>query len=48
MRTLYEGRTREEAAPDGLRFQQESLRWAGGRGATVTELRRLLESKVGV
>lgn len=45
MRKLYEGRTREEAAPDVLKFQQESPIWAGWRDATVTELRRLLEEK---
>jgi thiol-disulfide isomerase/thioredoxin len=47
MRKLYEGRTREEAAPDVLKFQQESPIWAGWRDATVKEIRRLLEEKVG-
>ena len=46
MRKLYEGRTREEAAPDVLKFQQGSI-WAGWRDATVTEIRRKLEEKVG-
>jgi thiol-disulfide isomerase/thioredoxin len=46
MRKLYEGRTREEAAPDVLKFQQESPVWAGWRDATVKEIRRLLEEKV--
>lgn len=46
MRKLYEGRTREEAAPDVLKFQQGGT-WAGWRDATVTELRRKLEEKVG-
>ena len=48
MRKLYEGRTREEAAPDVLKFQQENPVWAGWRDATVTEIRQLLEEKVGV
>ncbi len=47
MRKLYEGRTREEAAPDVLKFQRESPLWAGWRDATVTEIRELLEEKVG-
>ncbi len=47
MRKLYEGRTREEAAPDVLKFQQESPIWAGWRDATVKEIRKLLEAKVG-
>ncbi|MGE0538603.1 MAG: thioredoxin family protein [Dehalococcoidia bacterium] len=47
MRKLYEGRTREEAAPDVLKFQQESPIWAGWRDATVKELRKQLEAKVG-
>ena len=47
MRKLYEGRTREEAAPDVLKFQQESPIWAGWRDATVKEIRKLLEEKVG-
>jgi hypothetical protein len=46
MRKLYEGRTREEAAPDVLKFQQGPI-WAGWRDATVTEIRELLEGKVG-
>lgn len=46
MRKLYEGRTREEAAPDVLTFQQGPI-WAGWRDATVKEIRRLLEEKVG-
>ena len=46
MRKLYEGRTREEAAPDVLKFQQGGI-WAGWRDATVTELRQKLEEKVG-
>jgi thiol-disulfide isomerase/thioredoxin len=46
MRKLYEGRTREEAAPDVLKFQQGPI-WAGWRDATVKEIRRLLEEKVG-
>jgi thiol-disulfide isomerase/thioredoxin len=47
MRELYAGRTREEAAPDVLKFQQESPVWAGWRDATVKELRKKLEEKVG-
>jgi hypothetical protein len=47
MRKLYEGRTREEAAPDVLKFQQESPIWAGWRDATVKEIRARLEEKVG-
>ena len=47
LRKLYEGRTREEAAPDVLGFQQESPVWAGWRDATVKEIRELLEEKVG-
>ncbi len=44
MRKLFEGRTREEAAPDVRKFQEGPV-WAGWRDATVTELRRLLEEK---
>ena len=44
MRKLYEGRTREEAAPDVKRFQEGPI-WASWRDATVKELRRLLEEK---
>jgi hypothetical protein len=47
MRKLYEGRTREEAAPDVLKFQQESPVWAGWRDATIKEIRELLTAKVG-
>jgi thiol-disulfide isomerase/thioredoxin len=47
MRKLYDGRTREEAAPDVLKFQQESPIWAGWRDATVKEIRKQLEAKVG-
>ena len=46
MRKLYEGRTREEAAPDVAKFQEGPV-WAGWRDATVKEIRRLLEEKVG-
>jgi len=46
MRKLYEGRTREEAAPDVLVFQQ-GLVWGGWRDATVKEIRGLLEDRVG-
>ncbi len=46
MRKLYEGRTREEAAPDVRKFQEGPI-WAGWRDATVTEIRELLEEKVG-
>ena len=46
MRKLYEGRTREEAAPDVRAFQEGPV-WAGWRDATVKELRQLLEGKVG-
>jgi hypothetical protein len=45
MRKLYEGRTREEAAPDVLKFQQGPT-WAGWRDATVTEIRENLEKAV--
>ena len=44
MRKLYEGRTREEAAPDVTIFQQGPI-WAGWRDATVKEIRSLLEEK---
>jgi hypothetical protein len=43
MRKLYEGRTREEAAPDVLEFQKTSPVWAGWRDATITEIRENLE-----
>jgi hypothetical protein len=46
MRKLYEGRTREEAAPDVAKFQEGPV-WAGWRDATITEIRELLEEKVG-
>ena len=46
MRKLYEGRTREEAAPDVRKFHEGPI-WAGWRDATVTEIRELLEEKVG-
>ena len=46
MRKLYEGRTREEAAPDVRKFQEGPI-WAGWRDATVTEIRELLEENVG-
>ncbi|MGH2588322.1 MAG: thioredoxin family protein, partial [Dehalococcoidia bacterium] len=46
MRKLYEGRTREEAAPDVLVFQQGPV-WGGWRDATVKEIRGLLEDRVG-
>ena len=45
MRKLYEGRTREEAAPDVRAFQEGPV-WAGWRDATVKEIRELLEEKV--
>ena len=45
MRELYAGRTREEAAPDVLKFQRESPIWAGWRDATVKELIALLQEK---
>jgi thiol-disulfide isomerase/thioredoxin len=45
MRKLYEGRTREEAAPDVFAFQQGPI-WAGWRDATITEIRQNLEEKV--
>jgi thiol-disulfide isomerase/thioredoxin len=45
MRKLYEGRTREEAAPDVAIFQQGPI-WAGWRDATVAEIRRKLEETV--
>jgi thiol-disulfide isomerase/thioredoxin len=44
LRKLYEGRTREEAAPDVLVFQQGPT-WAGWRDATIKELIELLEAK---
>jgi|SRR5215203_390350 len=47
MRELYAGRTREEAAPDVLKFQRESPIWAGWRDATVKELIALLQEKAG-
>ena len=46
MRKLYEGRTREEAAPDVRTFQERPV-WAGSGDATVKEIRELLEEKVG-
>jgi thiol-disulfide isomerase/thioredoxin len=45
MRKLYEGRTREEAAPDVAVFQKGPI-WAGWRDATVTEIRGKLEAAV--
>lgn len=45
MRKLYEGRSREEAAPDVAKFRQGPT-WAGWRQATIEELTRLLEEKV--
>jgi thiol-disulfide isomerase/thioredoxin len=47
MREIYAGRTREEAAPDVLKFQQESPVWAGWRDATVKEIIAKLQEKVG-
>ena len=38
MREIYAGRTREEAAPDILKFQKESPVWDGWRDATVKEI----------
>lgn len=46
MRKIYEGRSREEAMPDILKFQ-EGPTWAGWRDATVKEIRQTLEEKVG-
>ena len=46
MRKLYEGRTREEAAPDMRAFQEGPV-WAGWRDATVKEVRQVLEQAVG-
>lgn len=46
MRKLYEGRSREEAMPDVLKFQEGPV-WAGWRDATVKEIRQTLEEKVG-
>lgn len=46
LRKLYEGRTREEAAPDVLEFQKGPI-WAGWREATIKEIRQQLEEKVG-
>jgi hypothetical protein len=45
MRKLYEGRTREEAAPDVFAFQQGPI-WGGWRNATITEIRENLEKCV--
>jgi len=45
MRKLFEGRTREEAAPDVATFREGPV-WAGWRDATVKELRKKLEEKV--
>jgi thiol-disulfide isomerase/thioredoxin len=47
MREIYAGRTREEAAPDILKFQKESPVWAGWRDATVKEIIARLQEKVG-
>lgn len=46
LRKIFEGRSREEAAPDMAKFQQ-GPEWASWRDATVTELRAKLEEKVG-
>ncbi len=43
---LFEGRTREEAAPLYREFQMGPV-WAGWRQETVREIRELLESKCG-
>jgi len=45
MRKLYEGRSREEAMPDILKFRAGPI-WAGWRQATIEEITRLLEEKV--
>jgi len=43
MHQIYEGKSREEAMPELIRFQQGPI-WANWRKATVTEVRELLES----
>ncbi len=46
MSKLYEGRSREEAAPDLEAFQGGPV-WAGWRTSTIEELSGLLRQKVG-
>lgn len=44
LRQLYEGRTREEAAPDVQKFREGPV-WASWRRATIDELLQLLDEK---
>ncbi|HXG36163.1 MAG TPA: thioredoxin family protein [Dehalococcoidia bacterium] len=44
MQRIFEGRTREEAAPDYEAFQKGPV-WAGWRRATVSEIIELLKEK---